>query len=79
MACFRTKKESALWDCARMILHDQCPPEREHYLCMKAEDDTPDCTLCWDNYLWGVAGDGKRYGFSKNYFLCGMFAGIRSR
>ena len=22
---------------------------------------------------------GKRYGFSKNYFLCSMFAGIRNR
>ncbi len=52
-----TEKESALWDCARMILQDQCPPDRKHYLCMKSEDDTGDCTLCWDNYLWGIAGD----------------------
>ncbi len=50
-----TKKESALLKCARMILHDQCPPERKYYLCMKEEDDsTCDCTLCWNNYLWGV-------------------------
>lgn len=54
MICRVTKKEVALLDCARMILFDQCPPDNKHYLCMKQEDDTPDCTLCWDNYLWGV-------------------------
>lgn len=49
------EKESALWKCARMILADQCPPDNKHYLCMKQEDDTPDCTLCWCNYLEGIA------------------------
>lgn len=51
-----TKKENALRQCALMILYDQCPPERKHYLCMKEEDDgTFDCTQCWDNYLSGIA------------------------
>lgn len=56
MACIAmTKKERNLHECACMILHDQCPPDRNHYLCMVSEDDTAlDCTQCWDNYLWGV-------------------------
>lgn len=53
-----TKKEFDLLKCARMILQDQCPPQRQHYLCMMGEDDSDlDCTLCWSNYLEGVAGD----------------------
>ena len=52
-----TKKECGLWDCARMILRDECPPDRRHYLCTVSEDDTPDCTLCWSNYMEGIAGD----------------------
>lgn len=57
MACVvMTKKEFDLQQCAHMILFDQCPPDRKHYLCMASEDDTAlDCTQCWDNYLWGVA------------------------
>ena len=54
MVCQVTKKESDLQRCAFMILRDQCPPDRKHYLCMKQEDDTGDCALCWNNYLWGV-------------------------
>ena len=52
-----TKKECDLLDCARMILRDECPPDRRHYSCMASEDDTPDCTLCWSNYMDGIAGD----------------------
>lgn len=56
MVCRMTRKEYALRQCALMILHDQCPPEQKHYLCMKEEDDsTFDCTLCWGNYLSGIA------------------------
>lgn len=56
MACIAmTKKEYNLHTCARMILFDQCPPDNKHYLCMMSEDDTPDCTKCWDDYLRGVA------------------------
>lgn len=50
-----TEKESALAECANMILFDQCPPDRMHYLCMKEEDDTIcNCTQCWRDYLWGI-------------------------
>ena len=49
-----TEKERALMDCAHMILFDQCPPERKHYLCMMSEDCTGDCAQCWLNYLHGI-------------------------
>lgn len=49
-----THKEHEFLQCAHMILADQCPPDRKHYLCMKQEDDTGDCTQCWSNYLWGI-------------------------
>lgn len=55
MDCCVTKKEWDIWQCALMILRDQCPPDRKHYLCMVSEDDTGDCGLCWDSYLRGVA------------------------
>lgn len=46
--------EAAFRQCAFMILNDQCPPDRKHYLCMVSEDCTGDCTQCWSNYLWGL-------------------------
>lgn len=49
-----TVKEAAFSHCALMILNDQCPPDRRHYLCMREEDDTADCTQCWSNYIWGM-------------------------
>jgi len=52
-----TEKESAFLRCAEMILRDECPPDRRHYLCLKQEDDTGDCSLCWSNYLWGIGSD----------------------
>lgn len=52
-----TEKESTFFRCARMILLDQCPPDRKYYLCMTSEDCTGDCTQCWDNYLWGIGSD----------------------
>lgn len=55
MICTMTKKEWDLQRCALMILEDQCPPDRAHYLCMVSEDCTGDCTRCWYNYLQGVA------------------------
>lgn len=42
-----------------MILNDQCPPERDMYLCNMGEDDCVDCTLCWENYLFYVANGRK--------------------
>ncbi len=50
-----TQKESVFLQCARMILANQCPPERKHYLCMSQEDYIEDCTMCWSNYLWGLS------------------------
>lgn len=56
MACIAmTKSSFSLYQCAKMILRDQCPPDRKHYLCMVSEDDTGDCATCWDKYLYGVA------------------------
>lgn len=57
MTCIAMTRQTAdIYQCARMILFDQCPPDREHYLCMMGEDDTAlDYTQCWDNYLQGVA------------------------
>lgn len=47
-----TITEDAFRQCAFMILFDQCPPERKHYLCMKEEDSSiHDCTQCWSDYL----------------------------
>lgn len=51
-----TITEAAFFQCAQMILFDQCPPESKYYLCMKDEDDSiRDCTQCWSNYLWGIS------------------------
>lgn len=36
--------ESELYECAQMILHDQCPPKQE-------DDSDMDRTQCWSNYL----------------------------
>lgn len=48
-------KEMVFWECAFMILRDQCPPDRKHYLCMQSEDDADgQCAQCWNNYLWGI-------------------------
>lgn len=56
-----TIKEDTFFQCAVMILHDQCPPDSNHYLCMQAEDgDAAECLMCWSNYLRElVAGDIK--------------------
>lgn len=55
MVCAMTKKESEIHQCALMILNDQCPPDREHYLCMMGEDESLDCIRCWGDYMQGVA------------------------
>lgn len=49
------EREAVFLQCAHMILNDQCPPERGHYLCMNCDDDVGDCTQCWFNYLWGLS------------------------
>lgn len=51
-----TVTEGALLNCALMILNDQCPPDTQHYYCMKQEDDgVGDCVQCWQEYVWGIA------------------------
>lgn len=50
-----TAKEAALEKCALMILADQCPPDRKHYLCMELEDGSETaCSFCWRNYIRAV-------------------------
>ena len=46
-------KES-MFHLARMILHDQCPPDNRMYLCQMGECPECDCVMCWDTYLWWV-------------------------
>lgn len=49
-----TTAEDAFRQCALMILHDQCPPDRRHYMCMQEEDESIGfcCTQCWSDFLW---------------------------
>lgn len=53
-------KES-MFHLALMILHDQCPPDNQMYLCKMGECPECDCVMCWDKYLWwavnGYKGD----------------------
>lgn len=52
-----TKPKENMFQLARMILHDQCPPDNTMYLCKMSDHDDCECTLCWDNYLlWAVNG-----------------------
>jgi hypothetical protein len=47
-------KES-MYGLARMILHNQCPPDNKMYLCNMGEEDECSCTECWENYLiWAL-------------------------
>lgn len=52
-----TIKEQALFDAAKSILLDECPPDTKHYFCWNNPDDTeePRCTECWMEYLDAVA------------------------
>ena len=53
---------------ARMILHDQCPPDNKMYYCNMGEEPECDCIICWDKYLfWAVNGyRGDPYEFDRN-------------
>lgn len=44
-------KES-MFELARMILYDQCPPDNRMYLCKMGECPESRCVECWDNYLF---------------------------
>lgn len=45
---------------ARMILHDQCPPDNKMYLCKFGEEAECRCIECWDNYLLYAVNGYKR-------------------
>lgn len=49
-----------MYQLARMILQDQCPPDNRMYLCRMCEDDCLDCTSCWNNYLLYVLNEGRQ-------------------
>ena len=47
----------SMFQLARMILRDQCPPDNKMYLCSMGEEAECDCTQCWETYLfWAVNG-----------------------
>lgn len=49
--------EKKMFELARMILHNECPPDNRMYLCNMGEEPECDCTECWDKYLfWAVNG-----------------------
>ena len=56
MKCIQEPPEKhSMFQLALMILYDQCPPDNRMYLCGMGEDDSCDCTMCWDKYLWWAA------------------------
>lgn len=57
-----TEKERLLYDAARCILRDECPPDRRYYQCKNHPDDTEDtaCAQCWDRYLLDVVNGLKK-------------------
>ena len=51
------KRKESMFQLARMILRDECPPDNRMYLCNMGESEECDCTECWDKYLfWAVNG-----------------------
>lgn len=50
-----TQKNKRLFDAARLILNDGCPPDPKQYICRVSEcfDETA-CTRCWDEYLFRI-------------------------
>lgn len=57
-----------MFELARMILNDQCPPDNRMYYCNMGEDPECDCVMCWDKYLfWAVNGyKGDPYKFDRD-------------
>ena len=46
----------------RGLLYDECPGEREHYLCMKSEVyDDEMCRRCWLRYIEAREREKTRY------------------
>ena len=63
-------KES-MFELARMILNDQCPPDNKMYLCRFGEEAECRCVECWDRYLfWAVNGyRGDPYEFDRKKII----------
>ena len=52
----RPERLPNLFECALLLLDDECPPERCMQLCGMEEDATEDaCRRCWKQYLYYVA------------------------
>lgn len=49
-----------MFQLARMILHNECPPDNRMYLCRFGEEAECRCTECWDNYLLYAVNGYKR-------------------
>lgn len=43
----RDDKEEKLYQALEHVLRDECPPERENYLCMMDESEEQRCEDCW--------------------------------
>ena len=43
----RDEKEEKLYQALTHVLNDDCPPERENYLCMMDETEEQRCEECW--------------------------------
>ena len=43
----RDDKEERLYKALQMSLNDDCPPDRQDYLCMSDESEEQRCDACW--------------------------------
>lgn len=51
-----TDRAHQLLVCGMLLVEDDCPPEREAYLCARQEDfDEEVCARCWRTYLLAVS------------------------
>ena len=54
----RDDKEERLFNALQHVLKDECPPNREDYLCMMDESEEQDCENCW--IRWATKDFAKR-------------------
>lgn len=62
-------EQYSMFELAKLILLDLCPPDETKHLCKMGEDYCDGCcTECWDKYLyWAVNGYmGDPYRFDKS-------------
>ena len=61
-----------MFQLARMILYNQCPPDNKMYFCNKGEEPECDCITCWDRYLFWAANGyrecDKPYSFDTRHY-----------